>query len=66
MAAMKATRTRCAIDGLAPVYTKAEDAGADFLEYFREHFRIHIVSESEDGLELVCVRRGSRPSPAHR
>ena len=53
--ATRASRTRCAIDGLAPVYTQAEDAGADFLEFFKERFRIHVVSESDDGNELVCV-----------
>ena len=56
---LKATRTKCGLDGVSPVYTTAEVdlVGADFLSYWRRGFSVRVVSDTPEEcvFELVGV-----------
>ena len=58
--ALKATRTRCGLDGVSPVYTSAESdalGSADFLSSWRRGFSVAITSDTPEEcvFELVGV-----------
>lgn len=57
---LKATRTRCALDTVSPVYTAAEAdplASADFVSFWRRGFSVAVVSDTPEEcvFELVGV-----------
>lgn len=52
---MSAARVVCGLEGVAPVYTRVEDAKADFLPYFKDNFKIEIISETDDEIVFDMV-----------